>query len=165
VVLRYVKSNFTSLLGAVLSSYPNLGRDQAAIISLRGMEEGNAWLEQRCQALADEENARLRINRKSNFGCTVSTDGDLIDRQLEESRQGASLPVDRETDIHWFQNCAGRAISALSKAMGAYLYREETLPTRWKRSDLVVDPWHPVVPQDVKRHSQKPPCSTLSISV
>jgi len=115
-----------------LSSYPNLGRDEAAaaIIGLRGTEKGNVWLEKRCQALAKEEKARLRINRKNHFGCTVTTDGVLIDRQLEQSPQGAGLPLDRKTNTHRFQNCAGRAISDLSKAMGVSLYREQTLPTR-----------------------------------
>ena len=53
VVLRYVKSNYTSILGAVLTSYPNLGRDQAAaaVIGLRALDEGNAWLEQQCQSV------------------------------------------------------------------------------------------------------------------
>ena len=165
VVLRYVKSNFTSLLGAVLTSYPNLGRDQAAaaVIGLRAMEDGNAWLEKQCQALAEQENAQLRINRKSKFGCTVTTDGVLIDRQLEGSPKGDGLSLDRETDTHRFQNRAGRAISGLSKAMGSFFYNKEWVPTRWKGSGLQTGPWHPVVP-DVKRSVEKKPCSTLSRS-
>jgi len=131
VVLRYVKSNYTSLLGAVLSDYPNLGRDQAAgaIIGLRGMEAGNQWLEARCQALAVEERARLRINRKGGFGCTVTIDGVLIARQLKDTS------MDRGAGVHQFQNRAGRAISELSKAMGAHLYRREVLPICWKETD------------------------------
>ena len=157
VVLRYVKSNYTSILGAVLTAYPNLGRDQgaAAVIGLRAMEDGNAWLEKQCQALAAQERARLRINRKSKFGCTVTTDGVLIERQLEESPAGDGLPLDREADTHWFQNQAGRAISDLSKAMGAYLFREKRLPVCWKRSGSSLDPWHPVVP-GAERSAERP---------
>jgi IS605 OrfB family transposase len=155
VVLRYVKSNYTSILGAVLTDYPNLGRDQAAaaVIGLRAMEEGNAWLESQCKALAQQERTRLRINRKSKFGCTVTTDGVWIDRQLEGSPTGDGLALDRETDTHWFQNRAGRAISGLSKAMGSFSYKEKPIPTRWKGSGQVTGPWHPVVPV-AKRSSE-----------
>ena len=131
VVLRYVKSNYTSLLGAVLSDYPNLGRDQAAgaIIGLRGMEAGNAWLEEQCQSLAVEQRTRLRINRKRKFGCTVTIDGVLIARQLK------ALPSeDRGADVHQFQNRAGRAISELSTAMGAHFYNRGVLPVCWKET-------------------------------
>jgi hypothetical protein len=156
VVLRYVKSNYTSILGGVLTDYPNLGRDQAAaaVIGLRAMEAGNAWLEVKCQTLAAQEKSRLRINRKSKFGCTVTTDGVLIDRQSE-----AVTPLDRKADTHWFQNRVARTISDLSKAMGAHLYKEKWLPTRWKRSDS--DPWHPVVP-DAQAQRPKIICSSLS---
>jgi len=49
-----VKPNYTSILGAVLTDYPSLGRDQtaAAVIGLRAMEAGNAWLEVKCRTLA-----------------------------------------------------------------------------------------------------------------
>jgi hypothetical protein len=95
VVLRYVKSNYTSILGAILTDYPNLGRDQAAaaVIGLRSMAAGNAWLEKQSEALAGQERARLRINRKSKFGCTVTTEGVLIDRQWR--------PVPQGTRLHW----------------------------------------------------------------
>jgi hypothetical protein len=159
VILRYVKSNYTSLLGAVLTDYPNLGRDQAAgaVIGLRATEAGNAWLERQCRQIGEQARARLRINRKSKFGCTVSTDGALIKRQLENSPPCGDGPsMDRETDTHWFQNRAGRAISDLSKAMGSFLYKEEWLPTRWKRSGLSTDPWHAVVPE-AKRSLEKLP--------
>jgi IS605 OrfB family transposase len=151
VVLRYVKSNYTSVLGAVLTDYPNLGRDEAAaaIIGLRAMEAGNAWLEQWCHGLAAQERARLRINRKSKFGCTVTIDGVMIDRQLE------ATSLDRETDTHWFQNRVAREISGLSKAMGVFSYTRKWLPTCWKRSGPVTDPWHPVVPEAVKRRCQR----------
>ena len=163
VVLRYVKSNYTSILGAVLTSYPNLGRDQAAaaVIGLRALDEGNAWLEQQCKVLAAQERARLRINRKSKFGCTVTIDGVLIDRQLKESPRGGGPSLDRSADPHWFQNRAGRAISDLSKAMGAHLYTEKALPVCWKRSGPAIDPWHPVVPF-CEAPQQKTECSTLS---
>ena len=156
VILRYVKSNFTSLLGAVLTGYPNLGRDQGAavVIGLRALEAGNAWLEKQCKALAQQERARLRINRKGNFGCTVTTEGVLIDRQLENSSAQDGSSLDRETDTHRFQNRAGRALSDLSKAMGKFSYHEGWLPTRWKRSGLTADPWHAVVPE-AKRSLEK----------
>jgi len=163
VVLRYVKSNYTSILGAVLTDYPNLGRDQAAaaVIGLRALDEGNAWLEQQCKVLAARERARLRINRKSKFGCTVTIDGVLIDRQLKESPIGGGPSLDRTADSHWFQNRAGRAISDLSKAMGAHLYMEKALPVCWKRSGPATGPWHPVVPV-CEAPQQKTECSTLS---
>jgi IS605 OrfB family transposase len=163
VILRYVKSGYTSLLGAVLASYPNLGRDQAAaaVIGLRASEEGNAWLEKQCKILATQEGTKLRINRKRKFGCTVTTEGAMMDRQLEDqpAKEGSSL--DRATDVHRFQRCAGRAISDLSKAMGAHLYKEKVLPLCWKRSGLATDPWHPAVP-DAEAPRRKIECSTLS---
>ena len=69
VVLRYVKSNYTSILGAVLTAYPNLGRDQAAaaVIGLRAMEEGNAWLEQQCQALAARRTSGCGSTGRANL--------------------------------------------------------------------------------------------------
>jgi IS605 OrfB family transposase len=163
VVLRYVRSNYTSILGAVLTAYPNLGRDQAAaaVIGLRALEEGNTWLEQQCKLLSAQESTRLRINRKSKFGCTVTTDGVLIDRQLKVSPTGGGSSLDRLTDPHRFQNRAGRAISGLSKAMGAHLYKEKALPVCWKRSGPEKDPWHPVVP-GCEAPQQKTECPTLS---
>jgi hypothetical protein len=132
VVLRYVKSHYTSFLGAVLPDYPNLGRDQAAgaIIALRGLEAGNAWLEARCAALAVEERTRLRINRKRKFGCTVTIEGVLI------ARQSKAMPSeDRAADVHQFQNRAGRALSELSTAMGKHLYNRGGLPICWKETN------------------------------
>ena len=166
VVLRYVKSNYTSLLGAVLTSYPNLGRDQAAaaIIGLRGSEDGNAWLEKHCKILATQEGIRLRVNRKRKFGCTVTTEGVMMDRQLENRPAKGGSSLDRSADVHRFQSCAGRAISDLSKAMGAHLHKEKVLPICWKRSGLGTNPWHPVVP-DVEAPRQKIECSTLSRQV
>jgi IS605 OrfB family transposase len=163
VVLRYVKSNYTSLLGAVLTSYPNLGRDQAAaaIIGLRASEGGNAWLEKQCKILATQERTRLRINRKRKFGCTVTTEGVMTDRQLENRPANGGSPLDRSADVHRFQSCAGRAISDLSKAMGAHLYKEKVLPVCWKRSGMGTNPWHPVVP-DGEAPRQKIECSSLS---
>ncbi len=160
VILRYVKSDYTSLLGAVLTSYPNLGRDQAAaaVIGLRASEEGNAWLEKQSQILATQERTRLRINRKRTFGCTVTIEGVTMDRQLEDQ---ADPSLDRSADVHRFQRCAGRAISALSKAMGAHLYKEKALPLCWKRSGLKSDPWHPVVPE-AEAPRRKIECSSLS---
>jgi IS605 OrfB family transposase len=160
VILRYVKSNGTSLLGAVLTGYPNLGRDQAAaaVIGLRASEEGNAWLEKQSKILATQERTKLRLNRKRKFGCTVTTEGIMMDRQLEDQ---ADSSLDRSADVHRFQRCAGRAISALSKAMGAHLYKEKVLPLRWKRSGLETDPWHPVVP-DAEAPRRKIECSSLS---
>jgi IS605 OrfB family transposase len=163
VVLRYVKSNYTSLLGAVLTSYPNLGRDQAAaaIIGLRALDEGNAWLEKQCRILATREGTRLRINRKRKFGCTVNTEGVMMDRQLEDCPAKGGASLDRSADVHRFQRCAGRAISDLSKAMGAYLHRKKVVSLCWKRSGLATDPWHPVVP-DAEAPRPKTKCSTLS---
>ena len=160
VILRYVKSNDTSLLGAVLTGYPNLGRDQAAaaVIGLRASEEGNAWLEKQSKILATQERTKLRLNRKRKFGCTVTTEGIMMDRQLEDQ---ADSSLDRSADVHRFQRCAGRAISALSKAMGAHLYKEKVLPLCWKRSGLETDPWHPVVP-DAEAPRRKIECSSLS---
>lgn len=160
VVLRYVKSHYTSLLGAILTDYPNLGRDQAAaaVIGLRALEAGNVWLERKSRELAAQERARLRINRKGQFGCTVTTDGVLLDRQSE-----ASPPLDRETDTHWFQNRVAREISGLAKAMGAFFYQKEWLPLRWRRSGPESDPWHPVVPSgDAAPSPRTNVCSTLS---
>lgn len=159
VVLRYVKSHYTSILGAILTDYPNLGRDQAAaaVIGLRALEAGNAWLEKKSREIAVQARARLRINRKGQFGCTVTTDGVLIDRQTE-----ASPPLDRETDTHWFQNRVAREISGLGKAMGAYLRREEWLPVCWRRSGPESDPWHPVVPEGDEAPRPRTECSTLS---
>jgi hypothetical protein len=54
---------------AVGNSLP--GRDYSAVI-MRGFEEGKC-LERRWLALADQENARLWINRKSEFGSRVAT--------------------------------------------------------------------------------------------
>lgn len=157
VVLRYVKSNYTSILGAILTDYPNLGRDQAAaaVIGLRALEEGNAWLEQQARYIAEQEVVRLRINRKGKFGCSVTAMGSLSDRQSE-----AGPSKDRETDPHWFQNRAARVISDLSKAMGAFQYKKEWLPIRWERSDA--SPWHPVVPEGSAAPHPRIECSTLS---
>jgi IS605 OrfB family transposase len=143
VVLRYVKSHYTSLLGAILD--PNLGRDQAAaaVIGLRALEAGNAWLEQESRKLSAQGRTRLRINRKSKFGCSVVVMGSLIDRQSE-----AQPLKDRKTDVHYCQRRAARAISDLSKAMGAHFYIKKAIPTCWKRSSQTSDSWHPVVPQD-----------------
>ncbi len=159
VVLRYVKSHYTSILGAVLTDYPNLGRDQAAaaVIGLRALEAGNAWLESQSRELAAQERARLRINRKGQFGCTVTTDGVLLDRQSE-----AMPPLDRKTDPHWFQNRAAREISGLAKAMAAHLYKKKELPLCWRRSGPHADPWHPVVPQGDAAPRPRTQCSTLS---
>jgi len=163
VVLRYVKSNYTSLLGAVLTSYPNLGRDQAAaaIIGLRASEEGNAWLEKQCRILATQERTKLRINRKRKFGCTVTTEGVMMDRQLKDQPARGGSSLDRPADAHRFQRCAGRAINDLSKAMGAHLYKEKVLPVCWKRSGLATNPWHPVVPS-YEAPQRKTECSSLS---
>ncbi len=159
VVLRYVKSQYTSTLGAVLTDYPNLGRDQAAaaVIGLRGLEAGNSWLERQSREIAEQERSRLRINRKGQFGCTVTTDGVLIDRQSE-----ASPPLDRETDTHWFQNRVAREISGLSKAMGTHFFKRKVLPVCWKRSGPKSDPWHPVVPKGVEALRPRTDCSSLS---
>jgi len=163
VHLRYVKSGYASLLGAVLSSYPKLGRDQAAaaVIGQRASEEGNTWLEKQCKNLATQERTKLRLNRKRKFGCTVTTEGALMDRQLEDQPARENSSLDRSADVHRFQRCAGRAISDLSKAMGAHLYKEKVLPLCWKRSGLATDPWHPVVP-DAEAPRPKTKCSTLS---
>ncbi len=163
VVLRYAKSNYTSLLGAVLTSYPNLGRDQAAaaVIGLRGLEEGNAWLEQQCKILATKERTKLRINRKRKFGCTVTTEGVMMDRQLKDQPAKGDSSLDKSADVHRFQRCAGRAINDLSKAMGAHLYKEKVLPVCWKRSGLATNPWHPVVPS-CEAPQRKTECSSLS---
>ncbi len=159
VVLRYVKSHYTSILGAILTDYPNLGRDQAAaaVIGLRALENGNAWLEKHSREIAVQERARLRINRKGQFGCTVTTDGVLIDRQSE-----ASPPMDRETGTHWFQNRVARSINDLGKAMASFLYKEKRLPICWRRSGPETDPWHPVVPKGIQAPSPRIKCSTLS---
>jgi hypothetical protein len=142
------------------TGYPNLGRDQAAaaVIGLRASEEGNAWLEKQSKILATQERTKLRLNRKRKFGCTVTTEGIMMDRQLEDQ---ADSSLDRSADVHRFQRCAGRAISALSKAMGAHLYKEKVLPLCWKRSGLETDPWHPVVP-DAEAPRRKIECSSLS---
>jgi IS605 OrfB family transposase len=158
VLLRYVKSRYTSILGAILTDYPNLGRDQAAaaIIGLRALEAGNAWLERKSQELGKQERARLRINRKGQFGCTVTTDGVLIERQSE------ATPLDRETDTHWFQNRVAREISGLGKALGNFFYQKEWLPTRWRRSGPESDPWHPVVSKGDEAPRSRTKCSSLS---
>lgn len=159
VVLRYVKSHYTSILGAILTDYPNLGRDQAAaaVIGLRALEAGNAWLEGKSRAIAAQERARWRINRKGHFGCTVTTDGVLIDRQSE-----AESPLDRKADTHWFQNRVAREISGLAKAMAVHLYKKKELPLCWRRSGPETDPWHPVVPQGDAAPRPRTECSTLS---
>ena len=84
-----------------------------------------------------------------------------MDRQLEDQPARENSSLDRSADVHRFQRCAGRAISDLSKAMGAHLYKEKVLPLCWKRSGLATDPWHPVVP-DAETPRQKTECSTLS---
>ena len=151
VILRYVNPSYTSLLGAVLTEYPNLGRDEAAaaVIALRATEEGNAWLEARCAELAKAERCKIRINRKSQFGCTVQVDGGLIPRQSEHGAQKY-----RGTAAHTRQNLAGRAISELSKAMGGYLYQRGVVPVCWKGS---VDGWSTAPPNTTKacRHAQR----------
>ena len=168
VVLRYVKSNHTSLLGAILTDYPNLGRDQAAaaVIGLRASEAGNAWLEKQSQKILVQERSRLRINRKRQFGCTVMIGKVWIDRQLQDHPEKAPA-LDRSADVHRFQTAAGRAINDLSKAMGALFQKNKRIPgcwersgSEWKRCNRVQIPRHPVVPE-VKRHCEKPKCSTL----
>jgi IS605 OrfB family transposase len=168
VILRYVKPQHTSLLGAVLEDYPNLGRDQAAaaIIGLRGLEEGNQWLEKRCQELLTRERSRLRINRKSKFGCTVMIAGGLIDRQLEDKSVVTQAPtLDKSATAHRFQTRAGRAINDLSKAMGSLFYQEERLPNCWKRSggQWITDFPRPAVGPGTRRSLKEVKCSTLSI--
>jgi IS605 OrfB family transposase len=156
VVLRYVRPHGTSVLGAVLSEHPNLGRDEAAgaVIGLRGYDEGNQWLERRCEELLSREDVRLRVNRKGKFGCTVSIDGALVPGQL-----------DTGTGVHRFQNCAVRAIQSLSTAMAHFHYTEEWVPTRWKWArppDSDKDAWHAVVPEGKAPPPNTSPCSTLS---
>ncbi len=166
VVLRYVKPNYTSILGAILADYARVGRDEAAaaIIGLRGLEDGNIWLEAYCKELEHQEWVKLRINRKNKFGCTVTTDGISINRQEGEIPHVGKDSQDRKADVHWFQNRTGRGISDLSKAMGAYLYEHNhkgmRMPTCWKRSDPG-GPWLPVEPS-AKRSREKLVCSTLS---
>jgi len=164
VVLRYVKSNYTSILGAILTDYPGLGRDQAAavVIGLRSLQAGNAWLEAKSREFGEAQRCRLRINRKKRFGCSVTIDGILTDRQSE-----AMPPEDRRADVHWFQNRVAREISGLSKAMGGFLYREGWVPTCWKGPGtgpigLQKSPWHPVVPESVLAPRQRTECSGLS---
>ena len=146
-----------------MGNYLGLGRDEAAaaVIGLRGLEDGNAWLEQRCKELIEQEQVKLRMNRKNNFGCTVTIDGREINRQV------GGNPRDRLTDVHWFQNRTGRGISDLSKAMGAYLHdpnkgtgkgkrkrKSKRMPTCWKRSDPG-GTWLPVEPA-TKRSCKTP---------
>jgi hypothetical protein len=171
VILRYVKSNYTSLLGAIHLEYPNMGRDEAAamVIGLRSIEEGNTWLECRSKELLAQEKCQLRINRKRQFGCTVRVDGAIIERQRAEMDSEPNLPEDRNVVAHTHQNRIGRAISDLSQAMGAFFRKEAWVPVCWERSDPKEDedndkkasPWHAVVPVS-KRSDKIPECSTLS---
>jgi len=169
VILRYVKSNYTSLLGAILLEYPNMSRDEAAalVIGLRSVEEGNTWLEERSKELLAQEKCRLRINRKRQFGCTVRVEGAIIERQMAEMDSESTLPKDRDVVAHTHQNRIGRAISDLSKAMGAFFRKEAWVPVCWERSDPKEEkyksegPWHAVVPVS-KRSDKIPQCSSLS---
>ena len=167
VVLRYVKPQHSSLLGAIVGDYPNLGRDQAAaaVIGLRGMEDGNQWLEKCCKELLTQERSRLRINRKSKFGCTVMIEGSLIDRQLEDQSTSKQAPsLDKSATAHRFQTVADRAINDLSKAMGALFYQEERIPYCWKRSggQWITDFPGAAVGPGTRRSLEGLNCSTLS---
>ena len=81
----------------------------------------------------------------------------------------SNLPKDRDVVAHTHQNRIGRAISDLSKAMGAFFRKEAWVPVCWERSDPKEDedkdkkegPWHAVVPVS-KRSDKIPECSTLS---
>ena len=137
-------------------SQPGPDQAAAAVIGLRALEAGNEWLEKHSQTLADQKRARLQINRKSKFGCTVTTDGILIDRQLEAGPAGDNPSLDMVTDTHRFQNRVARVISGLSKAMGAHLSKQEWVPGCWKRSGSPADPWHPLCPETMLRRVQDP---------
>jgi IS605 OrfB family transposase len=132
VVLRYVKSNHTSNLAAILGDYPNLGRDEgaAAVIGLRGTEAGNPWLEKRALEIIQRQlPVTLRINRKRRFGRKIVVVDGLVERQSEQKAL-----EDSKTDVHRNQMIVGRAINDLSKALGVHWAKAHCLPPCWKRS-------------------------------
>jgi hypothetical protein len=132
VVLRYVKSNHTSSLAAILGDYPNLGRDEGAavVIGLRGTQEGNQWLEKRSlEIIQSPSPVALRINRKRRFGRRIVVVEGLVERQSEHEAL-----EDSKTGVHRNQMIVGRAINDLSKALGVHWAMAHCLPLCWKRS-------------------------------
>jgi IS605 OrfB family transposase len=147
VVLRYVKSNHTSSLAAILGDYPNLGRDEGAavVIGLRGTEDGNRWLEKRSLEIIQSQSAvTLRINRKRRFGRKIVVVEGLVERQSEHKAL-----EDSKTGVHRNQMIVGRAINDLSKALGVQWAMAHCLPLCWKRSRDALS-WRAVLP-DSKR--------------
>ena len=156
VILRYVRSNGTSLLGAIMREYPHMNRDNVAglVIALRGMEEGNVWLEKRCKEVAQAEHNRLRINRKSKFGCDIHVVGRMIERQ-----SGPVALKDSKTSVHKYQDIVMREISDLSKAMAGFAYGKRWVPLSWKKSGSDSQ-WHAVMP-DIRRGIKVLSCAQL----
>jgi hypothetical protein len=75
-------------------------------IGLRGLADDNRRLEKRGKELLTQERSRMRINRKSKFGCTVMIEGGLLDCQLKDKSAKTAIGANcigvslgRESDL------------------------------------------------------------------
>jgi len=119
VPLRYVPPKYSSLLGALLSvRWPMLGRDQAAaaVMSLRASATGNPWLEMACAQAAKAERLRLRLNRKGQFGHTLTVLASPPERSSNggPARQMDSAGYPVEPALQWQVACGRKVRDAFS---------------------------------------------------
>jgi IS605 OrfB family transposase len=162
VPLRYVKPEYSSLLGAVLCvRWPALGRDQAAgaVLALRASEEGNPWLEKTCERTALASPVSLRLNAKGRFGHTLAICGATVAaRQLDS----ASVPFAPSPALRWQRGCGRRIRAALSTLSDLYVdsLRERGRGAAPQKPPPPVFKMPRILSVDLRLHSRR---STLSM--
>jgi len=122
VELVYVKSEYTSVLGNLITSQDcKYSRDTAAsvVIAMRALEGGNAYLNRICISLK-----RIRLNAKGMFG-----------RHIDIGEGLGAGKIDTARSVYALQYELGRSIKKTMDMLSGVYYHDKQLGrirTRWK---------------------------------